>query len=312
MRRVLIAGGAGFVGSHLADAYLAAGDRVIVLDNMLTGRRRNLDHLVSRNSFEFIEGDICDPIDLEVDLIFNMACPASPPKYQSDPIHTMDICYIGTKNLLELAKANDARLVHASTSEVYGDPQIALQDEQYRGWVNTMGPRACYDEGKRISETLCYEYNKIHGVDVRVARIFNTYGPRMDPKDGRVVSNLIMQALKGANLTIYGDGSQTRSFGYISDLIVGLKKIADEKTISVHPINLGNTNEFSINELADLLLQMLPSSNSKLIYEELPQDDPKQRCPDTQKAKNLLSWEAKVDLKQGLEQTIEYFRGYSK
>lgn len=311
MRKVLIAGGAGFVGSHLVDAFLAAGDRVIVLDNMLTGRPANIDHLAGSNSFDFLKGDICDPIDMEVDLIFNMACPASPPKYQADPVYTMDICYTGTKNLLELAKVNNARLIQASTSEVYGDPQIKLQDEQYRGWVNTMGPRACYDEGKRISETLCYEYNKVFGVDVRVARIFNTYGPRMDPKDGRVISNFIMQALQGKNLTIYGDGSQTRSFGYISDLIDGLKKLAEEKTIPIYPINLGNTDEFSINELAKLLLQMLPSSDSKLIYEELPQDDPKQRCPDTKRAKHLLNWEAKVDLKRGLEKTIEYFRSYS-
>jgi len=312
MRKVLIAGGAGFVGSHLADAFLTAGNEVIVVDNMSTGRSENIKHLDGRNSFRYINDDIREPLDLDVDLIFNMACPASPPKYQVDPVATMDICYIGTKNLLNLAHKNSAKLIHASTSEVYGDPQIKLQSEQYRGWVNTMGPRACYDEGKRISETLCYEYNEMYGLDVRVARIFNTYGPRMDPDDGRVVSNFIMQALRGENLTIYGDGSQTRSFGYISDLIDGLQKIATQIPISVSPINLGNTKEFSIIELADLVLKMLPSLNSKLVFEKLPQDDPQQRCPDTQRAKTVLNWEAKVDLESGLAKTIEYFRGYTQ
>jgi UDP-glucuronate decarboxylase len=305
---VLVAGGAGFLGSHLCEALLEAGSRVICLDNFLTGRMENVDSILDHPRFRLIEHDICQPmkIDGPLDRIFNLACAASPPRYQADPVHTTRTCVVGTLNLLDLAARHQARFLQASTSEIYGDPERHPQSEDYVGHVNCTGPRACYDEGKRAAETVCFDYLRAGRVDVRVARIFNTYGPRMDPADGRIVSNLIMQALEGKPLTIFGDGRQTRSFCYVSDLIDGLIRLMRVEPNPRLPINLGNPGEFSILQLAEVV-GTLTGRRSPLKFLPLPQDDPRRRQPDISRAKTVLNWSPKVPLKQGLVKTIGYF-----
>ena len=303
--RSLVTGGAGFVGSHLIDKLMSFGDEVICLDNYFTGRKLNLIQWHDHPRFELIRHDVTKPIDLEVDRIFHLACPASPVHYQHNPVKTAKTCFLGTYNMLGLAKRVNARLLLASTSEVYGDPDVHPQPETYRGNVNPHGIRSCYDEGKRIAETLCFDYQRMNGTEVRVARIFNTYGPRMLPDDGRVVSNFIVQALRDQPLTIYGDGWQTRSFCYVSDLVDGLCRLmeCDEPG----PMNLGNPREFSIYELAKRVRDRI-NPKLKLIRKDLPQDDPKQRCPDISLAKRKLGWEPKIPLESGLVDTIDYFR----
>ena len=303
--RTLVTGGAGFVGSHLIDKLMSFGDEVICLDNYFTGRKLNLLQWHDHPRFELIRHDVTKPIDLEVDRIFHLACPASPVHYQHNPVKTAKTCFLGTYNMLGLAKRVNARLLLASTSEVYGDPDVHPQPETYRGNVNPHGIRSCYDEGKRIAETLCFDYQRMNGTEVRVARIFNTYGPRMLPDDGRVVSNFIVQALRDQPLTIYGDGWQTRSFCYVSDLVDGLCRLmeCDEPG----PMNLGNPREFSIYELAKRVRDRI-NPKLKLIRKDLPQDDPKQRCPDISLAKRKLGWEPKIPLESGLVDTIDYFR----
>ena len=305
-KTALVTGAAGFLGSHLTDKLLANGWKVTGLDNLQTGRLENLAHLGNRPDFTFIKHDVIDPVEIEADAIFNLACPASPPAYQADPIHTMKTSVIGTLNLLELAARQKAVLVQASTSEVYGDPEIHPQTEDYWGHVNPNGIRSCYDEGKRAAETLCFDFRRMRGVDVKVARIFNTYGPRMDPNDGRVVSNFIVQALQNKPITIYGEGKQTRSFCYVDDLISGIYGLASLPPDEGGPINLGNPGEFNMIELAEQVLAMT-GSRSKLIYQSLPSDDPRQRKPDISRAMELMGWEPKVDLRDGLERTIAYF-----
>lgn len=306
MRTVLVAGGAGFVGSHLIDRLMARGDRVICLDNMSTGRLANVTHHAGNDRFTLLRQDVCDPILIAgaVDEIFNLACPASPPKYQIDPVHTFKTSVLGAMNLLELARLKRARIFQASTSEVYGDPEVSPQPETYRGAVNVFGPRACYDEGKRAAETLFHDYHHQHGVDIRIARIFNTYGPRMAADDGRVVSNFITQALGGRSLTLHGDGSQTRSFCYVDDLVEGIVRLmASDVTV---PVNLGNPGEFTMTELASLVLAQTGSS-SRMVRKPLPQDDPRQRRPDVSRARERLGWSATVPLADGLARTIAYF-----
>jgi len=302
---ILVAGGAGFLGSHLCEELLAIGHQVICLDNLSTGSRANIAHLEAHPLFTFFEKDITDPLDFKVDQIYNLACPASPPHYQKDPLMTIRTCVVGLMNLLDLAERNNAKLLQASTSEVYGDPTVHPQTEEYVGHVNPIGPRACYDEGKRIGETLCFEAIRQKKLDVKVVRIFNTYGPRMQADDGRVVSNFIVQALKGEPLTIYGEGSQTRSFCYASDLIRGF--ILMMESGETGPINLGNPVERSILDFAKLIQKEIDPS-STLVYKPLPQDDPKQRCPDITRAKELLGWEPTVSIEEGLLKTIDYFR----
>ena len=303
----LVTGGAGFIGSHLCEKLLEQGDYVICLDNFFTGRRRNIQHLLGNKNFELIRHDITEPIRIEVDRIYNMACPASPVHYQANPVKTMKTSVLGTMNLLGLAKRTGARILQASTSEVYGDPEVHPQPESYRGSVNPIGIRACYDEGKRAAETLCFDYNRMHGVDIRVIRIFNTYGPRMDPADGRVVSNFIVQALRGDDITIYGDGSQTRSFQYVDDLVEGMIRMMQTGDDITGPVNLGNPVEFSILELAEKVIDKT-GSKSKISFLPLPQDDPIQRKPDISLAGKLLgSWKPQVELEAGLEKTIVYF-----
>lgn len=311
-RTVLVAGGAGFIGSNLVARLLSDGDRVICVDNLETGRQENIAEFLDNPSFAFFLHDVIEPFDVEcpVDRIYNLACPGSPPKYQRDPVHTFKTSVIGGLNLLELAQKKDARILQSSTSEVYGDPDISPQNEAYWGFVNTVGPRACYDEGKRGAETLFHEMHEREGVDTRIARIFNTYGPNMDPEDGRVISNFIVQALTGNDLTVYGDGSQTRSFCYISDMLDGL--IALMETEDCHgsiddPVNLGNPGEFTVCELAEIVLEMT-GSDCGIAYRDLPQDDPRQRRPDITRAGRLLGWAPKVALREGLAATIEYFR----
>ena len=303
---VLITGGAGFLGSHLCDRLLADGHEVICLDNFFTGTRDNVRHLLDHPRFELIRHDVVEPIMLEVDAIYHLACPASPPHYQHDPIHTFKTSVLGTMNMLGLAKRVGAPIMHASTSEVYGDPEEHPQRESYWGHVNPIGVRACYDEGKRGAETLCFDYRRRHGLTIRVARIFNTYGPRMHPRDGRVVSNFIVQALKGEPITIYGDGSQTRSFCYVDDLIEGFIRLMKAPEDFTGPVNLGNPGEFTIRELADLVLE-LTGSKSPLVERPLPQDDPRQRRPDITLAGEALGWKPTVPLREGLLKTIEYF-----
>jgi UDP-glucuronate decarboxylase len=310
--RTLITGGAGFLGSHLCDRMIQRGDLVICLDNFQTGRRENIEHLLGHKNFELIEHDVIDPIDLKADRVFNLACPASPPKYQADPIRTMKTCVLGAINMLELARRIAAPIVHASTSEIYGDPpaQHHPQMETYHGNVNPIGPRACYDEGKRAAETLMFDYRRVHRVDARVARIFNTYGPRMDPNDGRVVTNFIRQALTGQDITIYGDGMQTRSFCYADDLVEGLVRMMDSPGDSKDapgPINLGNPGEFTMKQLADLVIE-LTGSKSKIVHEPLPVDDPKQRQPDISLANRALNWKPTVELRDGLQRTITWIK----
>ena len=311
MKRILVTGGAGFVGSNLCKRLLEDEDNyVIALDNLYTGRKVNIENLISSDRFEFIEHDIIDPIDIKVDEIYNMACPASPPHYQKSPTFTTKTCVVGMINMLELAKKNNARIMQFSTSEVYGDPKVHPQTESYRGNVNPIGIRSCYDEGKRVAETLCFDYNREFGVSIKVIRIFNTYGPNMDPKDGRVVSNMIMQALRNEDITVYGDGSQTRSFCYVDDLVEGIVRMMASREDFLGPVNLGNPGEFTIQELSDIVLDMI-DTDSKVVHMPLPSDDPTQRRPDISLAKSELGgWEPKVELREGLKPTIEYFRQY--
>jgi UDP-glucuronate decarboxylase len=304
--RILITGGAGFLGSHLSDRLLGDGHEVVCLDNFFTGRKSNIQHLLGHPRFELIRHDVIDPFKVEVDQIYNLACPASPPHYQFNPIKTTKTSVMGAINCLGLAKRTKARVFQASTSEVYGDPNIHPQVESYWGNVNPIGRRSCYDEGKRCAETLFFDYHRENGVDIRVIRIFNTYGPRMHPNDGRVVSNFIVQALKGADLTIYGDGSQTRSFCYVDDLVDGFVRFM-EQTATVGPLNLGNPGEFTMLELAEIILKQVGGS-TKIIHCPLPSDDPKQRRPDITLAKKHLGWEPKVPLEEGIKRTIAYFR----
>lgn len=304
---VLVAGGAGFVGSHLCDALLARGDRVICLDSYVTGSEDNVQPLINHPDFRLLQRDICriDSIDEHLDRIYNLACAASPPHYQADPVHTMMTCVVGTGNLLSLAKKHEAVFLQASTSEVYGDPEEHPQREDYRGNVNCTGPRACYDEGKRAAEALCFDMLRA-GVDARVARIFNTYGPRMQPEDGRIVSNLLVQAIRGEVLTIYGSGEQTRSFCYVSDLVDGLMALMDVDLNPGCPVNLGNPGEFTINTLSQMVASLVPTS-AGIIHRALPQDDPKRRQPDISRARELLGWEPKVPLSEGLRLTADWF-----
>ena len=304
---VLVTGAAGFLGSHLVDRLLASGHEVVGIDNLFTGSRRNIDHLRTHPRFEFIRHDVTFPLYLEVDLIFNLACPASPIWYQKDPVQTLKTSVHGAINMLGLAKRTGATIVQASTSEVYGDPKESPQQETYWGNVNPIGPRSCYDEGKRAAETLFSDYRRQHGVDARIARIFNTYGPRMAPDDGRVVSNFCIQALNGLPLTIYGDGSQTRSFCYVDDLIEGLFLLGSVPDNPQGPLNLGNGHEVSIEQIAREIL-LLTESKSRIEFLPLPQDDPARRCPDTRRARGVLGWQAGTPLSEGLMKTIEYFR----
>ncbi|WP_105419152.1 UDP-glucuronic acid decarboxylase family protein [Neorhizobium sp. T25_27] len=307
-RTVLVAGGAGFVGSHLCDALLARGHRVICVDSYITGSKDNVRPLLNHPEFRLIEADICefDRIDEPLDQVYNLACAASPPQYQADPVHTMMTCVTGTGNLLSLAEQHGASFLQASTSEVYGDPAEHPQREDYRGNVNCIGPRACYDEGKRAAESLCFDMLRSGRVDARVARIFNTYGPRMQPNDGRIISNLLVQAISGKPLTIYGTGEQTRSFCFVSDLVAGLMALMDVDPNPQGPVNLGNPGEFTINELAALVLAMVPTV-SKMVRKPLPQDDPQRRRPDISRARELLGWEPKVPLREGLRHTADWF-----
>lgn len=305
---VLVAGGAGFIGSHLCEALLAQGCKVYCLDNLQTGSEQNLETLARESRFRFIEQDVCAPLHskLKVDEIYNLACAASPPAYQANPVHTMMTCTVGTKNLLDHASLYSAKFVQASTSEVYGDPEQHPQRETYRGNVSTVGPRACYDEGKRAAEALCYDFRRIGQADVRVARIFNTYGPRMRPDDGRIVSNFAVQALSGEPITIYGTGMQTRSFCYVSDLIDGLLRLMAIDPAPPGPVNLGNPEEYSVLHFAKLIIQ-LTGTNQPLVHKPLPVDDPQRRRPDIGLAKQLLAWEPKVRLAKGLRPTIDWF-----
>ena len=304
--RVLITGGAGFLGSHLCDRLLDQGHEVICMDNFFTGRKSNIRHLLGNPDFELVRHDVIDPFKFEVDQIYNLACPASPPHYQFNPIKTTKTSVMGAINCLGLAKRVRARVFQASTSEVYGDPDVHPQPESYWGNVNTIGVRSCYDEGKRCAETLFFDYHRENGVDIRVVRIFNTYGPRMHPNDGRVVSNFIVQALKGEDLTIYGDGLQTRSFCYVDDLIEGFLRFMNQDEIT-GPINIGNPGEFTMLELAEKTLQVVGGS-SKIVYQPLPADDPKQRQPDITLARKHLNWEPTIELSEGLKRTADYFR----
>lgn len=307
--RILVTGGAGFIGSHLCDRLIAANHEVICLDNFYTGHKRNIQHLLTHPAFELIRHDITEPITLEVDQIYHLACPASPVHYQANAIKTIKTNFMGTLNMLELAKEKNATLLLASTSEVYGDPETHPQSEDYWGNVNPIGIRSCYDEGKRISETLAFDYHRQYGVNIRVARIFNTHGPRMLENDGRVVSNFVVQSLKGTPLTVYGDGSQTRSFCYVSDLVEGLIRLINGTYIG--PVNLGNPGEYTILQLASTIQRMVNPA-VEIVFKPLPQDDPRRRQPDITKAKQWLNWEPHVQLEAGLAQTIAYFREYLK
>ena len=307
MRSILVTGGSGFLGSHLCERLLERGDNVICLDNFFTGRKENILHLMGNPRFELIRHDIVEPITLEVDQIYNLACPASPLAYQYNPIKTIKTSTVGVVNVLGLAKRCKARVLHASTSEVYGDPTVHPQREDYWGNVNPIGPRSCYDEGKRVAESLCVNYHREHKLEVRIIRIFNTYGPRMDPNDGRVISNFIMQALRGQPITIYGDGTQTRSFCYADDLIRGMMLMMDQDH-EIGPVNIGNPGEYTMLQLAQEVLQAIPESKSTIEHVPLPQDDPKQRCPDITKAKSLLGWSPEINLRTGLVKTVAYYR----
>ncbi len=304
--RVLVTGGAGFIGSHLCERLLERGHEVLCLDNFFTGRKKNVLHLLGDPMFEIIRHDIVNPIFLEADAVYNLACPASPVHYQHNAIKTVKTNVVGTLNMLGLAKRVGARILQASTSEVYGDPAVHPQREDYWGNVNPIGPRSCYDEGKRVAETLMMDYHRQNRVDVRIARIFNTYGPRMLPDDGRVVSNFIVQALRGEPLTVYGDGSQTRSFCYVDDMVEGLIAFMEQEE-EIGPLNLGNPEETSMLELARLVIE-LSGSRSEIVFRPLPQDDPRRRRPDITKARRLISWEPRTPLEEGLARTIEYFR----
>ena len=306
-KRVLVTGGAGFLGSHLCDRLIAEGNDVICLDNLFTGNKNNIRHLIGHPYFEFIRHDITEPIHLEVDQIYNLACPASPVHYQYNPIKTTKTSVLGAINMLGLAKRVHARILQASTSEVYGDPEVHPQPESYRGCVNTIGIRSCYDEGKRVAETLFFDYHRQNHVDIKVMRIFNTYGPNMHPNDGRVVSNFIVQALQGKDITVYGDGSQTRSFCYVDDLIEGMVRLMNSRDGFTGPVNIGNPGEFTILQLAEKVIE-LTGSTSKIVFEPLPSDDPLQRKPVIDLAKKELGWEPTIPLEEGLKKTIEYFK----
>jgi UDP-glucuronate decarboxylase len=305
-RRVLVTGGAGFLGSHLCERLVEAGSEVTCVDNFFTGSRRNVEHLLDHPRFRLVEHDISAPVEIEADEIFNLACPASPVHYQYDAIQTTTTSVLGAMNMLSLARRHGARIFQASTSEVYGDPEQHPQSEHYWGRVNPIGVRSCYDEGKRCAETLFFDYHRQHGVDVRVGRIFNTYGPRMHPEDGRVVSNFIVQALRGEPITVYGDGSQTRSFCYVDDLIEAFVRYMRRDGPCPGPINLGNPAEFTVKQLAEQVIA-LTNSSSRIVYKPLPADDPKQRRPDIRVAREKLDWQPQVPLREGLKRTIEYF-----
>ncbi len=306
-KQVLVTGGAGFLGSHLCEVLVEEGADVLCLDNFYTGSRANVQHLLGKPNFELLRHDVTFPLYIEVDEVYNLACPASPIHYQHDPVQTTKTSVHGAINMLGLAKRTGAKILQASTSEVYGDPEEHPQPEHYWGHVNPIGPRSCYDEGKRCAETLFFDYHRQHNLPIKVARIFNTYGPRMHPDDGRVVSNFIVQALKGESLTIYGDGSQTRSFCYVDDLVAGLIRLMRTEDDCTGPVNLGNPDEFQIRQLAERVLALV-GSRSKIIYKELPQDDPQQRRPDITLAKAQLNWQPSIALDEGLRRTVEYFR----
>ena len=307
MKRILVTGGAGFLGSHLCKRLLSEGNEVICLDNFFTGNKKNIENLLDNHYFELIRHDVTFPISLEVDEIYNLACPASPPHYQFDPVQTTKTSVIGAINMLDLAKKCKAKILQASTSEVYGDPEVHPQPESYRGAVSTTGIRACYDEGKRCAETLFFDYYRQHQLQIKVMRIFNTYGPNMNPYDGRVVSNFIVQALKGEDITMYGDGTQTRSFCYVDDLIDGMIKLMNSDDSFTGPINIGNPDEFKMLELAEKIIK-ITGSKSEIIFEPLPQDDPLQRQPVIELAKEKLGWSPKINLDDGLKKSIEYFK----
>ena len=307
-KRVLVTGGAGFLGSHLCERLVAAGDDVLCVDNFFTGRKENIAHLLERPNFELLRHDVTFPLYVEVDEIYNLACPASPVHYQFDPVQTTKTSVIGAINMLGLAKRIKARVLQASTSEVYGDPSVHPQTEDYRGNVNPLGPRACYDEGKRCAETLFFDYHRQHRVAIKVVRIFNTYGPRMHPDDGRVVSNFIMQALRGEDISLYGDGMQTRAFCYVDDLVEGLLRMMASEPGLTGPVNIGNPQEIPIRALAEQVVRMTGSA-SRVVFRPLPEDDPLQRCPDISRAQAALGWAPTVGLEAGLERTIDYFRG---
>ncbi|SIN79707.1 UDP-glucuronic acid decarboxylase family protein [Algoriphagus halophilus] len=306
MKRVLVTGGAGFLGSHLCDKLITEGNEVLCVDNLYTGSKSNIHHLMDYKNFEFMRHDITFPLYVEVDEIYNLACPASPIHYQFDPVQTTKTSVMGAINMLGLAKRLKIKILQASTSEVYGDPEVHPQPESYKGSVSTTGIRACYDEGKRCAETLFFDYHRQHGLEIKVMRIFNTYGPRMDPEDGRVVSNFIVQALKGEDITIFGDGSQTRSFCYVDDNIEGMYKLMNSRNGFTGPVNIGNPGEFTMLELAQLILE-LTNSKSKLVSLPLPQDDPLQRQPVIELAKKELDWDPRIQLEDGLKKTISYF-----
>ena len=303
--KILVTGGAGFLGSHLCDRLVARGDDVICLDNFFTGSKANVAHLLGHPRFELVRHDVIEPILLEVDRIYNLACPASPVHYQYNAVKTIKTSVMGMINMLGLAKRVKARILQASTSEVYGDPEVHPQREDYWGHVNPIGIRSCYDEGKRVAETLCFDYHRMNQVDIRVMRIFNTYGPRMHPDDGRVVSNFIVQALRGEDITVYGDGSQTRSFCYVDDLLDGMQKLMEHPSL-LGPVNIGNPNEFTIRKLAETVID-LTGSKSRIVERPLPGDDPRQRQPDIALARKELGWAPKVELHEGLKKTIAYF-----
>ncbi|MCK4674558.1 MAG: SDR family oxidoreductase [Gammaproteobacteria bacterium] len=307
MKKVLVTGGAGFLGSHLCERLIKEGNEVICVDNFLTGRKSNIAHLLNNENFNIIEHDITTPLFAEADEIYNLACPASPPHYQADPVHTMKTSVIGAINMLGLTKKVNGKIFHASTSEVYGDPLIHPQPEDYCGNVNPIGIRSCYDEGKRCAETLFLDYYRQHNLDIKIARIFNTYGPKMHANDGRVVSNFVVQALKGEDITIYGDGEQSRSFCYVDEMVDAFIRLMGSDREFIGPVNLGNPGEFTIRELAEKTLAMV-GSKSSLINEPLPEDDPKQRQPDISLAKEKLGWEPVIKLDEGLSKTIEYFK----
>jgi UDP-glucuronate decarboxylase len=309
-KRILVTGGAGFLGSHLIDRLIAAGHEVLCVDNLFTGAKRNIAHLLTHPRFEFMRHDVCFPLFVEVDAIYNLACPASPIHYQHDPVQTTKVSVNGAINMLGLAKRLRCPILQASTSEVYGDPTQHPQTESYWGNVNPIGIRSCYDEGKRCAETLFFDYHRQHKLDIKVMRIFNTYGPRMHPADGRVVSNFIMQALRGEDITIFGDGSQTRSFCYVDDLIEGMIRLMESREGFTGPVNIGNPVEFSIRELAEIVIEMT-DAGSRLVQLPLPSDDPTQRKPDISLARSELDWEPKVKLREGLKHTIDYFREFA-
>lgn len=312
MKNIMITGGAGFVGSNLCKRLLDEGNHVLCVDNLYTGRLVNIQEMMDNPNFKFINHNIIEPLDIDgLDEIYNLACPASPPHYQKSPTYTTKTCVLGMINMLELATKNNAKIMQFSTSEVYGDPHVHPQVETYRGNVNPIGIRSCYDEGKRVAESLCFDYNREFGTRIKVIRIFNTYGPNMDPEDGRVVSNFIIQALKGQDIMIYGDGSQTRSFCYVDDLVEGIIRMMATEDDFLGPVNLGNPGEFTIKELAEIVLDMI-GGNSQIVYKDLPKDDPTQRKPDISVAKQHLNrWEPEILLREGLKPTVEYFKRYA-